>query len=140
MATTKKTSRTARFRKGDRVEWSSHGGTKRRRGVAVGTVVKKLTAPMDIKGHHVAASTDDPQYLVRSDNGGKAAHKPTALRRSRVSAGPDDGTAKTKTKTKTKKSKARKEKTKKETTKKETTKKTKAKKTKKEKTKRAEAA
>ena len=75
-----------RFRKGDRVEWSSHGGTRSRRGVAVGTVVKKLTSPMTIKGHRAKASAEDPQYLVRSDNGGKAAHKPSALRRSSTKA------------------------------------------------------
>jgi hypothetical protein len=30
----------------------------------------------------VRASTDEPQYLVRSDNGGEAVHKPSALHRS----------------------------------------------------------
>jgi hypothetical protein len=70
------------FRKGDRVEWNSHGGKRSRRGVAVGTVVKTLTAPTSIKGHDVKASAEEPQYLVRSDNGGEAAHKPSALRRS----------------------------------------------------------
>ena len=70
-----------KLRKGDAVEWNSHGGTKSRKGVATGTVVKKLTEPMTIQGHRVRASKDDPQYLVRSDNGGKAAHKPSALRK-----------------------------------------------------------
>ncbi|QJU58015.1 DUF2945 domain-containing protein [Sphingomonas sp. AP4-R1] len=63
------------FRKGDKVRWASHGGT------AHGTVERKLTAERHIKGHKVAASPDDAQYLVRSDKGGEAAHKPGALRR-----------------------------------------------------------
>ena len=62
-------------KKGDKVTWKSHGGT------AHGTVEKKLTADRKIKGHQVRASTDDPQYLVESDNGGKAAHKATALKK-----------------------------------------------------------
>ncbi|RZM31100.1 MAG: DUF2945 domain-containing protein [Sphingomonas sp.] len=60
-------------RKGDEVAWKSPGGT------AHGTVEKKLTADTKIKGHQVRASKDDPQYLVESDNGGKAAHKAEAL-------------------------------------------------------------
>lgn len=44
-------------------------------------MVKRVTKPMNIKGHHVEASKDDPQYVVRSDNGGRAVHKPSALRR-----------------------------------------------------------
>jgi len=69
------------LKKGDAVEWNSHGGKKSRKGVATGVVVKKLTGPTTIKGHQVKASKDEPQYLVRSDNGGKAAHKPSALRK-----------------------------------------------------------
>jgi hypothetical protein len=34
---------------------------------------------MDIKGHHVAASKDNPEYLVETDDGKQAAHKPEAL-------------------------------------------------------------
>lgn len=63
------------FKKGDKVSWKSHGGT------AHGTVEKKLTSETEIKGHKVAASTDDPQYLVKSEAGGEAAHKPGALKR-----------------------------------------------------------
>jgi len=45
-----------------------------------GTIKKKLTAPIDIKGHHVAASPDNPEFLVVSDKtGAEAAHKATAL-------------------------------------------------------------
>lgn len=61
------------FRAGEKVSWSSHGGT------AHGKVVRKLTSPIDIKGHHVAASKDNPEYLVETEDGKRAAHKPSAL-------------------------------------------------------------
>ena len=61
--------------KGDRVSWSSHGGT------AHGKVVKKVTSPMTIKRHKVAASKDNPEYLVETGEGKRAAHKPSALRK-----------------------------------------------------------
>ncbi|MEG8020150.1 DUF2945 domain-containing protein [Sphingomonas aerolata] len=32
-----------------------------------------------MKGHTVRASKDEPQFIVKSDNGGKAAHKAGAL-------------------------------------------------------------
>ena len=60
---------------GDRVAWSSSGGK------SVGRVEKKLTKPIDIKGHHVAASADNPEFLVESDEGGRAAHKPASLKK-----------------------------------------------------------
>lgn len=63
------------FRKGDKVSWKSHGGE------AHGTVVKKQTEPTDIKGHHVAASPDNPQFIVETDKGAKAAHKAEALKK-----------------------------------------------------------
>ena len=58
---------------GDRVSWSSHGGK------AHGKVVKTLTKPTHIKGHKVAASKDNPEYLVETDEGKQAAHKAEAL-------------------------------------------------------------
>ncbi|MGF7148905.1 plastocyanin [Sphingomonas zeicaulis] len=61
--------------KGDKVSWKSHGGT------AHGTVVKKQTSRTQIKGHTVAASKDDPQYIVETENGDRAAHKPSALKK-----------------------------------------------------------
>ena len=62
------------FKKGDRVTWHASQGT------IEGTVEKKLTAPIDIEGHHVAASVENPEYLVRSTRtGALAAHKPAAL-------------------------------------------------------------
>ncbi len=63
------------FKAGDKVTWSSHGGT------AHGKVVKKLTEETSIKGHKAAASKDDPQYLVETDEGKQAAHKPSALKK-----------------------------------------------------------
>jgi hypothetical protein len=61
---------------GDRVAWQSSGGG------SIGRVERKLTSPGKIKGHQVAASGDNPEFLVRSDKSGKvAAHKPAALRR-----------------------------------------------------------
>lgn len=64
------------FKVGDEVSWNSTQGTVK------GTVQKKLTAPTDIKTHHVAASPDNPQLLVKSASSGQlAAHKPAALQR-----------------------------------------------------------
>jgi hypothetical protein len=61
------------FKTGDKVTWKSHGGE------AHGKVVKKQTTPTQIKGHKVAASKDDPQFIVETEGGKRAAHKPTAL-------------------------------------------------------------
>ncbi|MEH1968096.1 MULTISPECIES: DUF2945 domain-containing protein [unclassified Nostoc] len=64
------------FKKGDRVEWNTSQGK------TTGKVVQKLTSPTDIKEHHIAASEDNPEYLVESDKTGKqAAHKPDALKK-----------------------------------------------------------
>jgi hypothetical protein len=61
---------------GDKVAWRSSGGG------SVGRVERKLTSPSKIKGHEIAASDDNPEFLVRSEKSGKvAAHKPSALRR-----------------------------------------------------------
>lgn len=66
------------FTKGDKVEWNTSQGK------TTGKVVKKLTEPTDVEGHHVAASEDTPQYLVESDKSGKqAAHKPESLTKRR---------------------------------------------------------
>ena len=66
---------TKTLKAGDKVEWDSSGGH------SVGKVVKKLTSPTQIKGHKVAASKDNPEYLVKSDKGGEAAHKPGSLKK-----------------------------------------------------------
>jgi len=64
------------FKKGDKVSWDSSGGH------STGKVEKKLTSATQIKGHKVAASKDNPEYLVKSDKSGKeAAHKPSELKK-----------------------------------------------------------
>ncbi len=61
---------------GDKVEWDSSRGT------IAGKVVRKQTSPTTIKGHKVAASPSDPQFIVQSaKTGAKAAHKPAELRK-----------------------------------------------------------
>jgi len=61
---------------GDPVTWSTSQGDTH------GKVVRKATAPTQIKGHKVAASKDNPEYIVKSDRSGeKAAHKPQALKK-----------------------------------------------------------
>ncbi|MFF4195426.1 DUF2945 domain-containing protein [Nonomuraea sp. NPDC001831] len=61
---------------GDEVSWKSHGSTAR------GKVEKKITKRTKEAGRTVAASPDDPQYVVRSDKSGReAVHKPSALRK-----------------------------------------------------------
>ncbi len=64
------------FKAGDKVKWDHSQGT------TTGKVVGKLTRPTTIKTHKVAASKDNPEYLVESDGtGARAAHKPTELRK-----------------------------------------------------------
>jgi hypothetical protein len=64
------------WKKGDKVAWDTPQGETH------GVVEKKLTSETHIKGHKVAASPDNPEYLVKSDKSGKeAAHKPDALRK-----------------------------------------------------------
>ena len=67
---------TKTLKAGDKVAWDSSGGH------SVGKVVKKVTSPTRIKGHKVAASKDNPEYIVKSDkSGGIAAHKPGSLKK-----------------------------------------------------------
>jgi hypothetical protein len=63
------------FSAGDKVSWNSHGSQ------AHGEVVRKITSDTEEGGRTVRASKDDPQYLVRSENGGTAVHKPSALKK-----------------------------------------------------------
>jgi len=61
---------------GDKVKWESSQGT------IAGTVEKKLTRATQIKGHRVAASPENPEFLVKSDKtGAEAAHKPGSLKK-----------------------------------------------------------
>ena len=62
------------LKKGDKVEWKSHGSK------AEGKVQKKITSETEAGGRKVKASKDEPQYLVKSDkSGGTEDHKPGAL-------------------------------------------------------------
>ncbi|MEE4546908.1 DUF2945 domain-containing protein [Streptomyces sp. V4-01] len=64
----------AKISEGDRVSWRSHGST------AIGTVKRKLTGRGRAAGRTVDASSQEPQYEVRSEkSGGTAVHKPEAL-------------------------------------------------------------
>lgn len=64
------------FKAGDRVKWDHSQGT------TTGKVIRKLTRPITIKTHKVAASSENPEYLVESGKtGARAAHKPTELRK-----------------------------------------------------------
>jgi hypothetical protein len=63
-------------RAGQRVAWRSHGGE------AEGKVVRKLISPTKIKSHKVAARRESPEFLVRTREGGVAAHKAEALKKS----------------------------------------------------------
>lgn len=64
------------LKKGDNVSWKSSQGS------IEGAVQRKVTKPMEIKGHHVAASEENPEYLVKSDKtGALAAHKAASLKK-----------------------------------------------------------
>ncbi len=63
------------LKRGNAVSWNSHGGETH------GKVVKKITEPTSIKDHKVAASKDNPEFLVETDEGKRAAHKANALRK-----------------------------------------------------------
>jgi uncharacterized protein YbjT (DUF2867 family) len=65
-----------KLRKGDKVEWQSHGTT------VPGTVEQEITADTETAGRKVRASKEEPQYKVRSSkSGADAVHKPSALKR-----------------------------------------------------------
>ncbi len=64
------------FKAGDAVTW------KHSQGESSGKVIRKQTTSTRITGHKVAASKDNPEYIVKSDQtGALAAHKPSGLRR-----------------------------------------------------------
>ena len=67
---------TQEFKRGDRVEWSFRGRPVR------GKVRRRLTRRTEIAGQVVAASKDDPRYVVRTEKSGReTARRPSALRR-----------------------------------------------------------
>ena len=61
-------------KRGQSVSWKSHGGE------AHGKVVKKVTRRTKIKSHTVAASPEAPEFIVETDDGKRAAHRPSALK------------------------------------------------------------
>jgi hypothetical protein len=64
----------AEFKRGDRVEWNFRGRTVK------GRVRRRLTKRTEVAGQIVAASADDPRYVVRSDASGKeTTRRPSAL-------------------------------------------------------------
>ena len=64
-----------KFKVGDRVRWDSSGGQ------AEGKVVRVAHTRGSIKGFDYKASSDDPRYIVETDEGKHAAHKAEELRR-----------------------------------------------------------
>lgn len=66
----------ARYKVGDHVGWNSEAGQ------VSGTITKVHTEDFDYKGHTRRASTDEPQYEIKSDKTDHvAAHKGSALHR-----------------------------------------------------------
>jgi hypothetical protein len=62
------------FKRGDRVEWNFRGR------VVVGKVRRRLTSRTEVGGQVVAASKDDPRFVVRSERSGKeTTRRPSAL-------------------------------------------------------------
>ena len=75
MAAKKKTKRKS-LKPGTKVRWNTSQGE------TTGRVVKRQTRATRIKTHKVAASKDNPEYIVKSGKSGKtAAHKRRALKR-----------------------------------------------------------
>lgn len=65
----------ANFKVGDKVSWKSSGGT------AHGKVVKVAKTDGKIEDFEYKASDDEPKFIVETDEGKKAAHKPDALKK-----------------------------------------------------------
>lgn len=67
-----------RFKVGDHVTWNSEAGH------VSGTIIKVHTKDVDYKGHIHRASSDEPQYEIKSDKTDHIAmHKGSALKRIR---------------------------------------------------------
>ena len=62
------------FKVGDHVSWNSEAGRVH------GTIKKVVTSEIEFKGYKVHASTDEPQYEIKSDETDHIAmHKGSAL-------------------------------------------------------------
>lgn len=67
---------TKTLKRGDKVSWNTSQGK------TTGKVVKRTTTKGKIKTHTVAASKDNPEFIVKSDKSGQvAAHKKSALKK-----------------------------------------------------------
>ncbi len=60
---------------GDKVSWGTSGEETR------GTVEKKVTGAMKVKGHTAKATREEPQFVVKSAFGKTAVHKPDDLKK-----------------------------------------------------------
>jgi hypothetical protein len=70
------TARSSSFKIGDHVSWNSEAGRVR------GTIFRKVTRQITFKGYVRHASTDEPQYMIKSDKTDHVAiHKGSALRK-----------------------------------------------------------
>jgi hypothetical protein len=68
-----------RFMPGDHVSWNSEAG------VARGRIIRIVTSPTKFKGYTVHASSDEPQYEIKSDTTDHIAmHKGSALTKLRT--------------------------------------------------------
>ncbi|MDN5818889.1 MAG: DUF2945 domain-containing protein [Yaniella sp.] len=66
----------AKYAVGDHVSWNSEAGH------VSGEIIKVHTSDFDYKGHTRRASSDEPQYEIKSDKTDHiAAHKGSALRK-----------------------------------------------------------
>ena len=64
----------AKYAVGDHVSWNTEAGR------VSGRIIKVHLSDFDYKGHRHRASSDDPQYEIKSDKTDHvAAHKDTAL-------------------------------------------------------------
>jgi hypothetical protein len=64
------------FKQGDHVEWNSEAGRVR------GTIQKKVTSEITLKGYKRHASKEEPQYIIKSDKTDHLAiHKGSALKK-----------------------------------------------------------
>jgi hypothetical protein len=69
----------AEFKVGDHVTWNSEAGHVR------GKIIKVHTKDVDYKGYKHHASTDEPQYEIKSDKTDHVAmHKGAALKKARA--------------------------------------------------------
>lgn len=74
------------FKRGDHVQWNSEAGIVR------GTIVRKITSNMKVKGYVHHASKSEPQYMIKSDKTDHVAiHKGAALHRIKAKAKANAG-------------------------------------------------